>query len=246
MVHSRRPCAHQRKTVSRLHYPTPSHLPPRHLASAFRLLLIASGAALSPLAHAQTAQPPVATPAAAAAAEKKPPAGVLTLNAFEVQADSDKSYGALNSASITRFNVEMDKLPVSADIFTEAFMKDIAATSVEDVVQGYSAGADFASGVDNGAASATANQPGDRTGNAYIQLRGMNTPQMQRDGFMPVGAFGNPGTPAAASPVWANPAASDHDVGENAGPFTERKQPAQRRLEPRCEGTAQCVLLANT
>ena len=177
-----------------MHYPNPSHLPTRHLASVFRLLLIASGAALSPLAHAQTAQPPVATPAAAAAAEKKPPAGVLTLNAFEVQADSDKSYGALNSASITRFNVEMDKLPVSADIFTEAFMKDIAATSVEDVVQGYSAGAGFASGVDNGAASATANQPGDRTGNAYIQLRGMNTPQMQRDGFMPVGAFGNPGS----------------------------------------------------
>jgi len=36
-----------------------------------------------------------------------------------VQADADKSYGALNSASITRFNVAMEKMPVSADIFTE-------------------------------------------------------------------------------------------------------------------------------
>ena len=120
--------------------------------------------------------------------------GTIVLSPFEVTEASDKSYGALNSASITRFNVEMDKLPVSADIFTETFMKDIAATSVEDVVQGYSAGAGFASGVDNGASSAVNNQPGDRTGNAYIQLRGMNTPQMQRDGFMPVGAFGNPGS----------------------------------------------------
>ena len=156
-------------------------------------LLALTCVALPAFAHAQAApQPSVAT--SDASAKKGSSTEVLTLSAFEVQADSDKSYGALNSASITRFNVEMDKLPVSADIFTDAFMKDIAATSVEDVVQGYSAGAGFASGVDNGAASAAANQPGDRTGNAYIQLRGMNTPQMQRDGFMPVGAFGNPGS----------------------------------------------------
>ena len=120
--------------------------------------------------------------------------GTVVLSPFEVTEGSDKSYGALNSASITRFNVEMDKLPVSADIFTEAFMKDIAASSVEDVIQGYSAGAGYASGPDNGASSAANNQPGDRNGNAYIQLRGMNTPQIQRDGFMPVGAFGNPGS----------------------------------------------------
>ena len=63
--------------------------------------------------------------------------GTVVLSPFEVTEGSDKSYGALNSASITRFNVEMDKLPVSADIFTEAFMKDIAASSVEDVIQGY-------------------------------------------------------------------------------------------------------------
>lgn len=41
---------------------------------------------------------------------------IVELSAFEVQADSDTSYGALNSASITRFAVEMDKMPVSADI----------------------------------------------------------------------------------------------------------------------------------
>src|ERR1043166_5302689 len=156
----------------------------------FRAVACVFSTAFAPLLlHSQQTNPPPP-------ASTQPGSQVVELSAFEVQADSDRSYGALNSASITRFNVEMERMPVSADIFTETYMKDIAVTSVEDIVQGYSAGAGFASGVDNGAGSAAANQPGDRTGNAYIQLRGMNTPQMQRDGFMPVGAFGNPGSTA--------------------------------------------------
>ena len=154
------------------------------MTSKPRTLLAALVALIAGNASAQTTQTP----------PTERGKGTVVLSPFEVTEGSDKSYGALNSASITRFNVEMDKLPVSADIFTEAFMKDIAASSVEDVIQGYSAGAGYASGVDNGASSAVNNQPGDRNGNAYIQLRGMNTPQMQRDGFMPVGAFGNPGS----------------------------------------------------
>jgi len=132
-------------------------------------------------------------PAVPAPRQPAPASEVVALNAFEVQADSDNSYGALNSASITRFNVEMDKMPVSADIFTETFMKDIAASSVEDVITGYSAGTGYSDGA---GAATTSTQPGDRNGNFYIQIRGMNTPTMQRDGFMPVGAFGNPGSTA--------------------------------------------------
>lgn len=147
---------------------------------------------LATVAAAQTPTAPTAAKPAPSTTQKTD--DVVELSAFEVQADSDTSYGALNSASITRFNVEMDKMPVSADIFTETFMKDIAVTSVEDVITGYSAGAGYASGTDNGVATGASNQPGDRVGNAYIQLRGMNTPAMQRDGFMPVGAFGNPGS----------------------------------------------------
>lgn len=118
---------------------------------------------------------------------------VVQLSAFEVQADSDRSYGALNSASITRFNVEMQNMPVSADIFTETFMRDVAATTIEDVIQGYSAGAGYAAADGSGGDSAAA-QPGDRNANTYIQIRGMNTPVIQRDSFMPVGTFGNPGS----------------------------------------------------
>lgn len=146
------------------------------------------------LAPAQSVKPSAPTPPAAE--PKKADSEVVSLSAFEVSVAADTGYGALNSASITRFNVEMDKMPVSADIFTEAFMKDIAATSIEEVVQGYSAGAGYASGTDGGASSGAANQPGDRNGNGYTQLRGMNTPVTMRDSFMPVGAFGNPGSTA--------------------------------------------------
>jgi outer membrane receptor protein involved in Fe transport len=162
---------------------------PRCFVASSRLVLIALVTSVATLS-AQTA--PLA-PVPPTPAKLTPTTEVVALSAFEVQADSDRSYGALNSASITRFNVEMDKMPVSADIFTETFMKDIAASSVEDVITGYSAG----TGYSDGAGAATpSTQPGDRNGNNYIQIRGMNTPTMQRDGFMPVGAFGNPGSTA--------------------------------------------------
>lgn len=131
-------------------------------------------------------------------AQPKPAAAgeAIELSAFEVRSERDNSYGALNSNSITRFNVEMDKMPVSADIFTETFMRDVGTSSVEDVIRDYSAGAGYADGSNNGAATAADNQPGDRVGNSYIQIRGMMTPTMQRDGFMPVGSFSNPGSTA--------------------------------------------------
>ena len=42
------------------------------------------------------------------------------LSPFEVTAGADRGYGALNSNSITRFNVELERMPVSADIINEA------------------------------------------------------------------------------------------------------------------------------
>jgi outer membrane receptor protein involved in Fe transport len=161
----------------------------RLLTLGSTLLAVGATAALAQRAPAP-ATPARSAPGTPAAGE------VVQLNAFEVQADPDNSYGALTSASITRFNVEMEKMPVSADIFTDTFMKDIAVTSVEEVIMGYSAGAGYADGSDNGASAGANNQPGDRNGNAYIQIRGMHTPAMQRDSFMPVGSFGNPGSTA--------------------------------------------------
>lgn len=115
----------------------------------------------------------------------------VQLNPFEVQADSDKSYGALNSNSITGFNTQLDQLPLSADIYDQAFMNDVAANSVESLISTYSAGA-AVTGTDPGGAAGTS-QPGDRAsgGGVNIFLRGLQTPGPQRDGFMPAGTMGN-------------------------------------------------------
>ena len=49
----------------------------------------------------------------------------VDLNGHEVVTTRDTSYGALNSNSISRFNMELLKAPVAADIFTEQFIQDV-------------------------------------------------------------------------------------------------------------------------
>ena len=118
----------------------------------------------------------------------------LFLNVFEVLADRDDSYGALNSNSITRFNTELAKLPISAEIYNEAFMRDVNATSVEEMISSFTAGAGFSSS--DGPASTLTGQPGDRASNSYIQLRGLTAPGMQRDAFLSLATFSNTGSTA--------------------------------------------------
>lgn len=146
------------------------------------------------LALASTAGAPLmAQPAAQTAPSTAPtPEQVVELNPFEVQADPDNSYGAVNSNSITRFKTELFKLPVSADVFTDAFMKDIGATDVESTIQGYS-GAAGISAVD---AANVGSQAGDHVAHNYLKLNGFNTAAMQRDSLMPVGPLFNPGNTA--------------------------------------------------
>lgn len=117
---------------------------------------------------------------------------VVTLNPFEVSSASDRSYGALNSNSITRFNTELNKLPITADIYNQAFMRDVGADSIEGLIETYSAGAGFATS--SPGASAATTQPGDRNPSSYVQLRGLPAPAMERDAFMPVGSSVNPGS----------------------------------------------------
>lgn len=118
----------------------------------------------------------------------------VVLNVFEVSADKDDSYGALNSNSITRFNAELNKLPITADVYNEALMRDINASSVEQMISSFTAGAGFSSS--DGPASTLAAQPGDRAANSYIQLRGLTAPGMQRDAFMSLATFSNTGSTA--------------------------------------------------
>ncbi len=144
--------------------------------AAWLLLPFASALA----ARAQAVAQPSPAPA-------KPDEEVVALSPFEVLADSDKSYGALNSNSITRFNTELDHMPVSADIFNEAFMRDVAAVAVEDMITAYSAGAGSALATPSTSSANT--QPGDRNANSFLALRGLTAPTMQRDGFLPVNTY---------------------------------------------------------
>ena len=163
-------------------------LPPLRWLAAVAALTI-----LVPIARPQSR--PVATPPGSDA--QRPPRPLeetLVLNPFEVIATSDKSYGALNSNSITAFNTELFKLPISADIFDETFMKDTGMTSAEDMVQNFSAGAGI-TGPDP-SLNAGLNQPGDRNRVAFIQLRGLTTGTPKRDSLMPVGNVNQPGSTA--------------------------------------------------
>ncbi|MEI6052087.1 MAG: TonB-dependent receptor plug domain-containing protein, partial [Opitutaceae bacterium] len=119
------------------------------------------------------------------------PEETLQLNPFEVQADKDDSYGALNSNSITRFKTDLDKMPISADIYDQTFMRDVAAQTVEAMIQTYSSGSGY-SGADAGAAAASST-PGDRYGSGYMTLRGFQTPAILRDAFMPAGSVNTTG-----------------------------------------------------
>lgn len=168
-------------------YPIPNRARP---LEQFRLA--AALLALSGTESALRAQTAPVDPAAAAVVPASAEQAVK-LNPFEVQADPDKSYGALNSNSITRFKVELDQLPVSADIFTQSFMNDVGATSVESMLQSYSAGVGSVSPSPDTNAGAQYN---DHVAHTVIQLRGFDTTVIQRDSLMPSGPMYNPGSTA--------------------------------------------------
>ena len=111
-----------------------------------------------------------------------------------MKAEADNSYGALNSNSLTQFNTALDRTPVSADIFTAEFMRDIAVTSVEEMLNGYGAGAGTV--MSNPDSDALSQQPGDRVGNQTIGIRGTGGGAIRRDGFAATGAANNFGSTA--------------------------------------------------
>jgi outer membrane receptor for ferric coprogen and ferric-rhodotorulic acid len=122
------------------------------------------------------------------------PEDTVHLNPFEVHAESDTSYGALNSNSITRFNTPLNEVPVSADVFTEDFMRDVATTSVEELLGAYGTAGGIASSAPD--SDASSNQPGDRLGNFQLGARGLAAGTVRRDGFVAVGSIANPGSTA--------------------------------------------------
>ncbi len=135
------------------------------------LLAIATAALAGPTAFAQAN----ATPA-------PNKSQTVTLSPFEVSTAKDTSYGALNSTSITAFNMQLLKTPVAADIFTEEFIRDVAATTVEDLLNGYGAGVGQVFPTPD--SNSNDNQPGDRVGIGPIGSRGVAGSFTRRNGFV--------------------------------------------------------------
>jgi outer membrane receptor for ferric coprogen and ferric-rhodotorulic acid len=150
------------------------------------LALLLCAFALPLYLRAQTAPAPAPTPTTGKTAAED----FILLNPFEVKAEADKSYGALNSNSLTQFNAALNKTPVSADIFTEEFMRDISATTIEDMMIGYGAGTGMVS-AQAPDSDALSQQPGDRVGNSTVGVRGVNSGAIHRDGFTTTGALGS-------------------------------------------------------
>lgn len=138
----------------------------------------------------EPAPPPPATPAADANL-------TVTLDPFEVSASPDKSYGALNSNSLTAFKTELEKMPVSADVFSQAFLDDTGLGTVEQTLQFYSAGAGNASSQPD--TSAANNQYLDRNAAGTLSLRGLQAPSLMINGFFPAGGSGVTGAGLTSS-----------------------------------------------
>lgn len=153
--------------------PSPeSKNPMKHTKSSAFLSLLAGWFALAPAeTDAQTAK----TPALPSRDE------VVALSPFEVNTSRDTSYGALNSTSISAFNMPLLKTPVAADIFTEEFMRDVGTTNVEELFANYGAGVGQV--LANPAGESNSNQPGDYNERTAIGSRGVAGSTTRRNGF---------------------------------------------------------------
>ena len=92
---------------------------------------------------------------------------------------------ALNRNPITEFRTELKTLPISADIYTESFIQDLAVTDVESLLEQYSpAGFGGANPTTSGLGLGRA---GDYNAQSTTVLRGLATGEnlTWRNGFLP-------------------------------------------------------------
>jgi outer membrane receptor protein involved in Fe transport len=127
------------------------------------------------------AQATAPAPASADIRNRSDGAGeTVQLTAFQVTADADNSYGALQSNSLTSFRLDLVKTPVTAQVFTQSFMDDVAATNIEEMLVKYHGSV---SGATHNSTDAVTQEPGDRSGGSGLSIRGINTAEISRDGF---------------------------------------------------------------
>ncbi len=69
------------------------------------------------------------------AAGPAPADDVLTMNPFQVNADSDEGYRATSSLLGSRLNTSLRDLPGPISVFTRDFLDDIGATGIKDIIR---------------------------------------------------------------------------------------------------------------
>jgi len=110
------------------------------------------------------------------------PDEILHLSPFEVNVSKDEGYGALQSNSLTAFSIDLEKMPVTAQVFTSTLIDDTASTSVQDVLVNSTGlvGAD-----PNNGTAVLNNSPGDRDGSGgNLGIRGLASAPPKRDGLV--------------------------------------------------------------
>ena len=163
-----------------MHYPASSQ---RFVAL---LLLIGAGADLS----AQTAPVAPAAPGVAAAPDNTKNEKVVEKTPFEVKTDKDNSYGALQSNSLSAFSMDLQKMPATAEVFTQTFIRDTNSDTIEDMLVNYSGIVGYAPGD----AGAYTESSGDRDGGGGLSVRGFGAGSPKIDGF-----FGPPSSTRSAA-----------------------------------------------
>jgi iron complex outermembrane receptor protein len=137
-----------------------------YFAMPSRRRFLRTGAALLAILHASAqAQTSNATPAPAAPADE-----TIVLSPFEVRANQDDGYRASNSVSATRMAIELSKVPMAINAFTQEFIDDQKARDLIDIVR-------FAPGVVDVNAEFNA-------GPSQFGIRGFDTITTLRNGFI--------------------------------------------------------------
>jgi outer membrane receptor protein involved in Fe transport len=142
----------------------------RRFAGVFSLSL---GALLG---AAEAAAQPASAPAASKPADKE----VIQLSPFEVNSSRDQGYGALQSNSLTNFSMDLQKMPATAQVFTQDFINDTASISIEDMLVKYSGTV----GANPNNAAAALDLPGDRDGGQGLGIRGLQASGVKRNNFI--------------------------------------------------------------
>ncbi|MBC7369210.1 MAG: TonB-dependent receptor [Undibacterium sp.] len=106
----------------------------------------------------------------------------IKLTPFEVVGDTGDAYGTTMSNSVTMFQTDLSKLPVSADIMTSQFMRDLDIQNLDQLVSGFATGSGWGS-VQNDT-DALPKDPGVRVANTEVKLRGVGSGTIRRDGLI--------------------------------------------------------------